>query len=72
MINRKNLGRLALAVTAIAICFVLAVGAAAALAPASSDPSSEGAEAYGGPAGYFPAQLLGHAREFEAMPDIFD
>lgn len=80
MINRENpagksgfFTRFALAVIAIAICFVLAMGAAAALAPTaeSFDASTDSTATYDGPAGYFPAQLLNQVREFEAMPDIF-
>ena len=70
--NRKTLNRLALAVAVIAICFVLAVGAAAALAPsASPEAVADYADSYGGPGGYFPKQLLGRAGDFEGT-DLFE
>jgi len=79
MINRKNPAResgsfnpFVLAITAIAICLALAISATAALKPAAATPDSWTTETYGGPAGYFPDQLLNRAREFELMPDIFD
>ena len=79
MINRKNpagesgfFNPFVLAITAMATCLVLAISATAALKPAAPTHDSWTTETYGGPAGYFPDQLLNHAREFEAMPDIFD
>jgi len=79
MINRKNpagesgfFNPFVLAITAMAVCLVLAIRATAALTPAAATPASWTTESYGGSAGYFPDQLLNHAREFEAMPDIFD
>jgi hypothetical protein len=76
MINRKSesgfFNPFALTVTAIAICLILAVRAMAALTPATATPDTWTTETYGGPGGYFPAQLLDRSREFELMPDLFE
>jgi len=79
MINRKNpvsesgfFNPFVLAITAMATCLVLAISATAALTPAAASPDTWTTETYGGPGGYFPAQLLDRAREFELMPDLFE
>jgi len=79
MINRKNpagesgfFNPFVLAITAMAVCLVLAIRATPALTPAAATPDSWTTETYGGPGGYFPAQLLDRAREFEVMPDIVE
>jgi hypothetical protein len=54
-------------VTVIAICAVLAMGAAAAL---NHEGSTSGA--YAGPSGYFPDQFVNQAKEIEPMPQMYE
>jgi len=42
------------------------------LTPATATPDTWTTETYGGPGGYFPAQLLDRSREFELIPDLFE
>jgi hypothetical protein len=51
----------------IAICAVLAMGAAAAL---NHEGSTSGA--YAGPSGYFPDQFVNQAKEIEPMPQMYE
>lgn len=78
MIDRKNSAgqagySKALTVTAIAICAVLVMGAAAALVPTGSKPEVPAASTttYDGSVGYLPAQVVNQAKEIEPMPDTF-
>jgi len=65
MSKRKVLG------TAIAICAVLAMGAAAALVPSAASHEVSTSTAYAGPTGYFPDQFVNQAKEIEPMPWMY-
>ena len=54
-------------VTTIAICAVMAMGAATAL----NHEVSTG-DAYAGPSGYFPDQFVNQAKEIEPMPQMYE
>jgi hypothetical protein len=80
MINRKNTAGesgysnpFVLAITAIAICGALAMGAAAGLTPAAATPnvSTECTAAHESPFAYFPEQYVNQATEIEPMPSTF-
>jgi hypothetical protein len=78
MIDRKNPAGQSgfskpLVVTVIAICAVLAMGAAAALVPLPSTATREVSTggAYAGPSGYFPDQFVNQAKQIEPMPEIY-
>ncbi len=79
MINTKNLAGesgsfnpFALAVAAVAICAVLAMGAAALLTPAAATSSATTYSTAGnGPTGYFPDQFVNQAKEIEPLPPTF-
>ena len=66
MSKRKVLG------TAIAICAVLAMGAAAALVPSAASHEASTSTAYAGPSGYFPDQFTNQAKEIEPMPQMYE
>jgi hypothetical protein len=75
MINRKNLsGESAFfAVTAIAICAVLAAAVVGLLAPAAAAPgvSKDSTVVYAVTAGYFPEQFVNQAKEVQPMPEMY-
>ncbi len=75
MINRKResgfFNPFVLAITAMALCLLVAIRATAALTPAAATQDTWTTETYG-PYGYFPPDVLDRVREFEVMPDMFE
>jgi hypothetical protein len=75
MINRKResgfFNPFVLAITAMALCLVLAIRTTAALTPVTATHDTWTTET-DGPYGYFPPHLLDRSREFELMPDMFE
>jgi acyl-CoA reductase-like NAD-dependent aldehyde dehydrogenase len=76
MIEPKNLAGksgypFAFAVTAIAICAALVMGAPAVLAPAAATSDVSTTANYAGPSGYFPDEYVNQAKEIEPMPEMY-